>query len=216
MPPHLHQGPSSVAAKVKGPKDNRPKASRRRVFTRAERNQLLARCIEEDSEDMAWLVRLGAYTGCRLEELAQLARSNVRCLDGIWVVQVDDLDGRNVKTVVKDVPLHPDIRDGFIAWAQAGTGKYVFSSFKVGTLNYVKNLSGRFGTLMDRAGLPDPRIVFHSLRHTLKREMSDARVDPDVRRIILGHAARDAHDGYAGHSLAAIAKEFGRMPALFG
>ena len=68
---------------------------------------------------------------------------------------------------------------------------------------------------MDRAGLIDPRLVFHSLRHTLKREMSNARIDPDVRRIILGHAPKDAHDGYAGHSLGAVAEEFARLPALF-
>ena len=80
----------------------------------------------------------------------------------------------------------------------------------------MNTLSGDFARLMDRAGLTDPRLVFHSLRHTLKREMSNARIDPDVRRIILGHAPKDAHDGYDGHSLEAVAEEFARLPALFG
>lgn len=210
----------NVATGLRAPKDTRPKGSKRRSFTREERNQLLRHAIGEfgESADITWLVKLGAYTGCRLEELAQLARTNVRPVDGVWVVDVNDLDGRHVKTAdsVKTIPLHPAIRDDFIAWIQAGMGKRVFSTFvqdKEG--RYANELSGQFARLMDRAGLSDPRLVFHSLRHTLKREMSNARVDPDVRRAILGHAAKDAHDRYDGHSLEAIAEEFSRLPPLF-
>lgn len=209
----------NVATGLKGPKDTRPKASRRRPLTRAERNQLLARAVAECGEngDMTWLIRLAAYTGARLEELAQLARTNVREIDGTQVIEVDDLDGRRVKTAssVKEIPLHPAIRDGFLAWVRSGNGRYVFASFRQDRGDYVNRLSGDFGRLMDRAGLSDPRLVFHSLRHTLKREMSNADIDPDVRRTILGHAPKDAHDGYAGHSLEALAEEFARLPALF-
>jgi integrase len=149
---------------------------------------------------------------------AQLARTNVRQLDGLWVVDIDDLDGRNVKTAgsVKQLPLHPAIRDDFVKWVRSGTSKRVFPSFVADAEGrYANGISNNFGRLMDRAGLSDPRLVFHSLRHTLKREMSNARIDPDVRRAILGHAPKDAHDAYAGHSLEAIADEFARLPALF-
>lgn len=210
----------NVATGLKAPKDTRPKASKRRSFTRDERNQLLRHAISEYGEDadMTWLVRLTAYTGCRLEELAQLARENVRQIDGVWVVDVNDLDERHVKTddSVKTIPLHPSIRDLFVAWVQSGSGKRVFSGFvpdKTG--RFANALSGDFARLMDRANLSDPRLVHHSLRHTLKREMSNARLDPDVRRAILGHAAKDAHDRYDGPSLEAIADEFSRLPPLF-
>lgn len=210
----------NVATGLKGPKDTRPKASKRRPFTRTELRQLLARAVMEYGEngDMTWLVRLGAYTGSRLEELAQIARANVRDIDGVPIIEIDDLDGRNVKThsSVKQLPLHPAIKDDFLKWVQMVMGRYVFASFGQGRGDYVNKLSGDFGRLMDRAGLSDPRLVFHSLRHTLKREMSNAGIDPDVRRIILGHAPKDAHDGYAGHSLHAVAEEFARLPVLFG
>ena len=146
---------------------------------------------------MTWFVRIAAYTGARAEELAQLARSNVRPVDGVWVIEVDDLDGRNVNTTdsVKQVPLHPAIRDAFVAWVQSGQGARVFASLRMDKDGrFANNVSGDFARLMDRAGLPDPRLTLHSLRHTLKREMSNARLDPDVRRIILGHAPADAHD----------------------
>jgi integrase len=211
---------ANPAAGLRAPKDTRPKAAQRRSFTREERNKVLAQAIEEGGEngDMAWLIRLGAYTGCRLEELAQLARSNVRHVDGIWVVEIDDLDGRNAKTEgsVRQIPLHPAIRDSFITWVHSGKSIRVFASFTAAKDGrYRDSVSGDFARLMDRAGLSDPRLVFHSFRHTLKREMSNARIDPDVRRLILGHAPRDAHDGYDGHSLEAIAEELAELPPLF-
>ena len=211
---------ASAATGLRAPKDTRPKASKRRSFTREERNKLLAHTTAEygPNGDMFWLVKLGAYTGCRLEELAQLARSNVRQIDGVWAVDIDDLDGRHVKTgdSVKTIPLHPAIRDDFIAWVRSGTGQRVFSTFVADDNGrYASEVSGYFARLMDRAGLTDPRLVFHSLRHTLKREMSNARIDPDVRRVIMGHAPTDAHDGYDGHSLEAVASEFSRLPPMF-
>lgn len=212
----------NVATGLRSPKDTRPKAAKRRPFTRDERNQLMRYAIGVDPDkgdgDMPWLIRLAAYTSCRAEELAQLARTNVRQVDGVWVIEVDDLDDRSVKNAssVKQVPLHPAIRDDFVTWVGKSTSPRVFQSFKADRHGrYVNKVSGAFGRLMDEAGLSDPRLVLHSLRHTLKREMIGARIDPDVRREILGHAPKDAHDGYAGPSLEAIALEFARMPPLF-
>lgn len=208
----------NVATGLKGPKDTRPRAGARRPFTREERNRVLAQAVAESGEesDIAWLVRLTAYTGARLEEIAQLARKNVREIDGVWVIEIEDLDGRQIKEDPRLVPIHPAICDDFVAWVEGGKGDRVFTSFTLKGGRYGNKLSGDFARLMDRAGLTDPRLVFHSLRHTLKREMSNARVDPDARRLILGHRPKDAHDGYAGHSLEAVASELARMPALFG
>jgi integrase len=209
----------NVASGVPPPKDARPKASKRRSLTREERHQVLARSVEENGEngDITWLIKLAAYTGCRLEELAQLARTNVKQVDGVWVIEIDDLDGRNVKSDsgVRMVPLHPAIRDDFVKWVKEGRGERVFMSFKTEHGRYANRLSGDFGRLMDRAGLSDPRLVFHSLRHGLKRAMSDARLDIEARRAILGHATKDAHGEYEGHSLAALADELARVPVLF-
>lgn len=210
---------NNVANGIPLPKDNRPKASKRRSFTKSELEQLLARTHEEYGEggDMTWLVKLAAYTGCRLEELAQLATSNVREVEGVWVIDINDLDGRHVKTQssVRMVPLHPDIREDFVKWVQSNPGKRVFESFTLKSGRYSTQLSGDFARLMDRAGLDDPRLVFHSLRHTLKRAMSNARVDIEARKAILGHAPTDAHGGYEGHSLAALSEELARVPAMY-
>lgn len=212
---------TNVATGIRPPKDTRPKASKRRPFRLEERRTVLAQAIEEGGEngDMAWLIRLGAYTGCRLEELAQLARDNVGEIDGIACIEIDDLAGRNIKNAgsVRTVPLHPAIRHDFMEWVRKGRGKRVFTSFTPDRDGrFANEVSGDFARLMDRAALPDPRLTFHSLRHTLKRAMSDAGLDPDVRRAVLGHAARDVHDTYGGGvSLARVAEELERLPPLF-
>lgn len=211
---------ANVAIGIRPPKDMRPQASRRRPFTREERIRILAQATEEGGEngDMAWLIRLGAYTGARLEELASLPSSNVREIDGTLCIEIDDLNGRSAKTPgsVRSIPLHPHIARSFGSWLTRRRRHLVFSTFKcTPDGRYANKVSGDFARLMDRAGLTDPRLTFHSLRHTLKREMSNASIDPDVRRAILGHAAKDAHDGYAGASLWATAAEFAKLPVLF-
>jgi integrase len=210
----------NAATGLRVARDDRPKAARRRPFSRAELTQLVARAeLEYGTEgDMTWLIKLAAYTGARLEELAQLSRANIRELDGVWVVEFDDLDGRHLKNFssVKVVPLHRAIREPFTAFVSKNSGQRVFSSFKPDKDGrFANKISSDFARLMDRAGLPDPRLVFHSLRHTLKREMSNARVDPDMRREIIGHAPRSAHDSYAGASLPALEQELNKVTPLF-
>jgi integrase len=210
---------ANVAIGIRPPKDTRPQASRRRPFTREERIRVLAQATEEGGEngDMAWLIRLGAYTGARLEELASLPCANVRRIDGTLCIDIDDLNGRSAKTAgsVRSIPVHPQIAGAFVAWLGDRQRDRVFSTFKCATDGrYANRVSGDFARLMDRAGLSDPRLTFHSFRHTLKREMSNAGIDPDIRRTILGHAAKDAHDGYAGPSIWAVAIELAKMPSL--
>ena len=211
----------NVADAIRPPKDTRSKASKRRPFTLEERRAVLARAAEEAGEnsDMAWLIKLGAYTGARLEELCQFASANVREIDGIKCIEIDDRDGRKVKNLgsVRTIPLHTAIRDAFIARVREGKGERVCTSFRPDRDGrYANEASGEFARLMDRAALSNSRLTFHSLRHTLKRAMSDARIDPDVRRAVLGHAARDVHDQYGGGvSLATMATELAKMPPLF-
>jgi integrase len=209
----------NVASGLRPPQDTRPKAMKRRAFTKEERNQILRTALAEHGPDgdMTWLIRLGAYSGARLEELAQLARSNILKVEDVWVIEIDDLQGRQVKSrsSVRHIPIHPAIRMELVAWNCAGRGDRLFSSFRPVGGRFSNKLSGEFARLMERSGLHDPRLVFHSWRHTLKREMSNARVDPDARRLILGHGNRDAHDRYEGHSLGSLNAELERVPELF-
>lgn len=210
----------NVANGVSPPKDDRPKSSKRLPFTAEQRSLILARAIEDEGPDseMAWLIRLGAYTGARIEELLQLRPKHVTMHEGCTAIEITDYDGGSLKSEpsLRHIPLHPAIAKKFVAWAHKPYRDRVFMSFRRGADGrYGNAASGAFGRLLDRAGLNDKRLVFHSFRHALKRAMTDARLDPDARRVILGHAGDSVHDKYAGGSFKFLAEEVARLPVMF-
>ncbi len=213
----------NVTVGLEAPKDSRPKASKRRSMTRGELKQLLKRAVAEygNDSDRVWLIKVAAYTGTRLEEVAQLARKNIKSIDGTWVFELDDLDGRLLKNAssVRNVPIHSAIRCDFLKWlkkADKPGRDRVFMTFKKYDGRFSNKLSGDMARLMDRAGITDPRVVMHSMRHTLKTAMADAGIEGEYRRLILGHKPRDVHEAdYEPPSIKTIAREFEKMKPLF-
>jgi integrase len=83
-------------------------------------------------DEKYWLPLLGLYHGNRLEEFAQLRRSDVRCEGDIWYLDInDDSDDKQIKNEQsrRKVPIHPEIQ-------------------RLGFLNYVSDI----------APLPDDRL----------------------------------------------------------
>jgi integrase len=145
--------------------------------------------------DMGWLVRVCAYTGARLEELAQLMRADVRKIGDVWVIDINENSGRRLKNEnsVRLVPVHPELlKLGFVEWARNGEGKRVFRSFQPlparpeNTCGH--SASSGFGRFLDTLGLTDRAINFHSFRHTFITAMRNARVAYSVELAISGHA----------------------------
>ena len=70
-------------------------------------------------DDKYWLPLLGLYHGNRLEEFAQLHRSDVRCEDGIWYMDINDEGEKQLKNEQskRRVPVHPFIQElGFLQY----------------------------------------------------------------------------------------------------
>jgi integrase len=215
---------TNVADGLQPPKDTRPYAERkRRSFTTDERRILLAQAIKEGGidGDPAWLIRIAAYSGSRLELCCQLRRKDVRMIDGIMCVEFTDAGGRpGAKTPasVRIVPLHPEIAEGFYAWARNGDGdERVFTSFKADKGGrFANKVSNAMGTLMDHCGLTDKTLVHHSWRHTLTDAMRDALVHDSVAHAIVGHQEKGVHAKYgSGVSLKTMANELAKVPPLF-
>ncbi len=211
---------SNPATGIRIASGQRPKSQRRRSFTIEERTILLQRASLEygPTSDVAWFIRLTAYTGARLEELAQLAKDNVIQCEGIWCIEINDKDGRHVKneSSIRHVPIHSDICTEFLAWLKDQPGPLIFDFVKRDSIGrFANNASGFFARLMDRAGLTDKTLVFHSFRHTLKTEMNRSGIDSDVRRLILGHGAKDPHDRYGEYPISSLAKEFEKLSPMF-
>ena len=73
-------------------------------------------------DDKYWLPLLGLYHGNRLEEFAQLHRSDVRCEDGIWYMDINDDDQKQLKNdqSKRRVPVHPFVQElGFLEYVNS-------------------------------------------------------------------------------------------------
>jgi integrase len=143
-------------------------------------------------EAQLWLPLLGLFTGARLAELGQLRVCDVRTDDGgVAYLDIGTSGGRSVKTrtSVRKVPLHTELRlAGFLGYvervkAAAGAEATLWP--------LLKSAEGRartaawsqwFGNYLRREPISvgDPRLVFHSLRHTFKRACRDAGLSEEV------------------------------------
>jgi integrase len=148
-----------------------------------------------------WLPILALHTGCRLEELGQLHRTDLKSQDGIWYLDItttteaEEGPAKRLKTRSSQriVPLHPAvIRLGFVSHVQGleGPSRRIFSCLEPtpdGRLT--QSYSKVFSRYCNQIGLRDRRKVFHSFRHLFKDRCRDARIPEDVHDALTGHSS---------------------------
>ena len=176
--------------------------------------------------DLQWLLYLACYSGCRLEELCQLARDNIRQVSGIWVLDINDGDGRKLKNEYsrRMVPIHPVlINRGFLQYAndENGVSRRVFPSLRlvktVQGARYGNPVSSAFGRFFDKIGLTDPTLNFHSFRHTFIEAMRNAEMPYSVELALAGHLDKHnpVHGRYgAGARVEVLAKWIEKIDPL--
>ena len=173
-----------------------------------------------------WLPILGYYTGCRLGELVQLAIEDVVLNDIYPHLSINEkaLIGDETKSVkniagFRKVPLHPDLISlGFMEFVakrakQDKPNVRLFSEIPFGVDGQASTeYSKIFGRLMDKVGLKDPQLVFHSWRHGVEDALRDAGCQPYVIDRIIGHADATMGGKYGkGVSLGVLAAAVASM-----
>ncbi len=173
-----------------------------------------------------WLPILGYYTGCRLGELVQMAIEDVVGNDMHPHLDINEkaLVGGSNKSVkstagLRKVPLHPDLIElGFLDFAakrakQDKPNVRLFSEIPFGVDGQASTeYSKIFGRLMDKIGLKDPQLVFHSWRHGVEDALRDAGVQPYTIDRIIGHADATMGGRYGkGVSLGVLAAAVASM-----
>ena len=144
-----------------------------------------------------WLPVLGLYTGCRIEELCQLHTGDVKRIDGLWVLDINDngndkrLKNAHSKRVV---PLHPVLVDdlGFPAFAQTLHEKGMVRVFMELTKIqhcYSHAASKWFGRYRNQIGLNGAgKKTYHSFRHTFTDHLKQKQISPYLIDELTGHA----------------------------
>ncbi|AKU11236.1 phage integrase [Azoarcus sp. CIB] len=145
-----------------------------------------------------FLPLLGLLTGARINELCQLALTDVRVDDDIGVAYLDingDREDASVKTDSSPrwVPLHPKlVATGFLEYVAAVRkspgATLVFPYLRYSEKNgYAGAPSKAFGRYLDKIGVVGAGKVFHSLRKTCNQRLLEGGVSVEIRSDYLGH-----------------------------
>ena len=143
-----------------------------------------------------WGMLLGMFTGARLNEICQLDIADVQQDGETWFLNITDEgdDNKSVKSQAgrRKVPLHSTlIQLGFLDFvASRRATKRLFPEYSYHTNGgYGRNL-GRWcnESFLLKLGIKQPRLVFHSLRHTVVTRLGQASVPEPIIQCIVGHA----------------------------
>jgi integrase len=148
---------------------------------------------------LPWVALIAAYTGCRLEEIAQLAAKDIReqQANGATITVIDIHNGGNNalknKASARLIPVHS-------ALVRAGLLRYVAALPKGGPLfpglKRRASKGGKIGArvgelfrkLLIRLNLKRDGLCFHSFRHTVAGKLEQAGVAQTDAARVLGHA----------------------------
>jgi len=183
-----------------------------------------------------WIPILGYYTGARLGELVQLHLADVRLDDPVPHLVITEEgsaergtgEDKMVKSHagVRRVPIHQDVLDiGFGDFMRRRLRdkrphKRVFWQVGYGADGQPSTVFSKwFARLLDKVGLKDPALVFHSFRHTAEDAFRNALLPQYVIDRVIGHAGQNVSDGYgegASLEICASAVQAMRLPYRVG
>tara|TARA_R100000908_G_scaffold64626_1_gene49206 strand:- start:227 stop:847 length:621 start_codon:yes stop_codon:yes gene_type:complete len=153
-----------------------------------------------------WLPLLGLYTGARLGELCQLQLRDVRCSNNIWLINIDNSDGKQIKNTqsIRQVPLHEElIKLGFLDFVSQQKKKAphtdapLFDSHRQYSQVPVSHVASRwFGSYVQQCDLAQEKATFHGLRHTFIQQFRMQRLDMLIAKALVGHVDTSTTGGY--------------------
>lgn len=168
--------------KLNLPKPNKRDAvmKERRHFEPADVVKLLNAAVERQDTQLADLIRLGMWTGARLEELCALRVEKVG--EGFFSIE-------DAKTAAgwRKVPIHPKLAATMKRLVEDSADSFVLSGLTENKYGDRSNALGkRFGRLKKDEGFGETH-VFHSIRHTVAHQFKNAGVQEAIAADILGH-----------------------------
>lgn len=139
-----------------------------------------------------WLPLLGMFTGARLEELGQMLVSDVKNADGIWFLDINNEEEKQVKNVasVRQVPIHSKLIElGFLEYVRSlpADGRVFPLLYRAQDGKLTNNFSKWFGRWKREIGITDGRKTFHSFRHGFATACRAAEVPTGTQYGITGH-----------------------------
>ncbi|MFC5431483.1 DUF6538 domain-containing protein [Paraburkholderia denitrificans] len=146
-----------------------------------------------------WLPLLAPHTGARVEDLCRLQGADIVQRDGHWCFHLHDTKREKrmaLPKVMRWVPVHRTLLElgwlDYVASRRAlGATAWLFPDLHINQYGQRSAVfSNWFNEYLDGIpGLDDPRLVFHSFRHTLKAFAEESGVRDRVIEELIGHAS---------------------------
>lgn len=179
-------------------KENKLAHEERAAFTPDDLSRLFTaeKFINASQAGYFFVPLLGLYTGARLEELCQLTADDVYTEDGVYVLDINNKNGKSLKTLSskRRIPLHPFLVEGLripslVEVADRNKDKRLFPGLKAIQGQTGRYVSKNFSELKKAVGITDDdgKKVFHSLRHTFATALDHAGVKEKLISQLLGH-----------------------------
>lgn len=170
-------------------------AQRRKDIEATDYQKLLKAAQDKDDTQLAYLIQLGAYTGCRIEELCSIK------LDKVLPDRLLIEDSKS-QAGWRTVPLHDDILDLVATMKKQSKDDYLISGLSFNKYGDRSNAIGkRFGNLKTKCGF-DGTVVYHSLRKGVATQFQRLGVAENVAANLLGHDIPSMTYGlYSGNKL---------------
>lgn len=156
-------------------------------------------------DDYFWIPILGFYTGARLGEIVQLHLGDIALSGQMPFIEITEAGGdqpnapnaKHVKSAagIRQVPLHPDVLQlGFADFVSSRrknrkSTERLFHRIQFGSDGQASTVFSKwFARFLDKAGLTDRAVVFHSFRHNAEDAFRNALQPQYVIDRIIGHS----------------------------
>jgi len=170
---------SGVVPTAKKKKTKADVKDRRKGFTPKD-YRTLKDAVPDSDPVLSDLITLGAYTGCRIEELCSLKLKSVTD---------DRIEIEDAKTEAgwRTIPIHSQVRQLVARLRDTSTDGYLLSGLTFNKYGDRSNAIGkRFGRLKSKCGYGSD-YVFHSFRKGVATQLETAHVPENVSARLLGH-----------------------------
>ena len=153
-----------------------------------------------------WIFLLGIFSGMRTNEMCQLRLIDIKKVENIWFIFVEDSEETRVKTenAIRKVPVHPQLIDmGFVDYVsklKRSKKDRVFWELKEDRDGFASHVSRHFNErFLPAVGIWEKYTkVLYCTRHTFINKLYTERVDENVIKTLVGHEKGFTMKQYGG------------------
>ncbi|SFP10848.1 hypothetical protein SAMN04488047_102336 [Tranquillimonas alkanivorans] len=185
-----------------------------RTYRMSEARAVLEAARSETKPELRWLPWMCAYSGARIEEVAQLTAGDFFEYEGSWFYRITTKGGKSLKNLhsIRVVPVHPDlVQEGLLGFVHAGSKRYTQRLFPPRSQGNVAGWVRGKLKITRRELAPS-----HGWRHLFEDVALRAGMADSAKTYITGRTTGKSSEGYGKSDvmLPGLAVEMKKLPSF--